>query len=738
MKPPSAAQALAASQYFTFGRWISATGHGRGFSLNDTQPAPFFRKTFDCGEVTTASVAVCGLGYFELYLNGKRVGDHVLDPVPTVYHVRSSYVVHDVTALLKPGKNTIGVILGNGIYNSLTEDCWNFNTADWRDCPKFALELTADGKPLLGSDRSWKFTLEGPVTFDNLRCGESYDARRELSGWLEPAYDDTAWQTPMLIASPGGILTRQEQPPCRVTQTLEAHPMPAFPHVYDAAQNLAGWARITVRGEPGARITLRYGEALLPDGMPDWEWQKELPRGPVYQTDQYTLKGGAVECWEPRFTYHGFRYITTAIEGNAEIHKVEARVVGTDFPVVGTINFGNETLNALQRMTLWSYRSNFVGIPTDCPHREKNGWTGDAQLACETGLFNFDAADAYAAWLRTFADAQRINGEFPGIAPTGSWGYNWGNGAGWDSAFLIIPYFTWLYTGDDRMIRGHYDAMVRYVEFFCSMAEAGVTDFGLSDWCPPRGGTPSDITSTGYLYLDCTLLATFARHLGKPEDAAYYTEKAAAVRTAFNRTFYRGDGLYGTGTMTALACALYHGLVEPSEKEKVFQRLVGLCEALNGKVDFGIFGAKYVPRVLAEGGRADLALRFFLCEEFPSWGNWVKEGLTTLSEAWDIKTSGSLNHIMFGDTSAWFFTYLGGFRHNPAFPGWKRLTIAPCPVIPSCTACYRGYCSDWARENGTFTIRVTVPQDGTADLILPDGTSETLPPGLYTRSCSLP
>lgn len=720
------------------GFWIAAPGKKRGYEVDIRENAPVFRREFEVSNsFQNGRILICGLGFYELYLNGHKVGDRVLDPVPSNYLTRINYAVYDVTAYLKPGRNTVGVILGNGWYNPNTKDEWCFWAAPWRDCPKMTLKLELDGREVLCSDESWRVG-ESPITFNALRNGEFYDARLEMPGWCTNGFDDTKWPPAMRIAPPGGDLEQELQPQCKVLETFIARPTEKF-NVYDAGRNLAGWARIFVEGEAGAEIILRYAERLTPAGELSVEYQDMYIHSGEFQTDRYILKGSGTEIWEPRFTYHGFRYIEVKIRGRAKIHKIEAREVGTAFKTAGEIVTSDSTLNRLQSMTLNSYRSNYVGIPTDCPHREKSGWTCDVMLAAETGLFNFEAASGYRGWLRILGDLQRRSGQLPALAPTGGFGFNWGSGPAWDSVLFSLPYDLYLYTGDDGAIREHYDGMKRYLGFCESMATDHILFFGLGDWCPPDWEKicPAQITSTGYYYRDAKYLAKFAQLLGNKADEIRYTVLADSIAQAFHRRFHLGGGRYGTGNgigeFTATGCALYHGLVPEKEKFGALEFLIEYAEKTEYACDFGILGAKYIPRVLAENGRADLALRFFTRRQFPGWAHWIDLGMTTLGEMWN--GTSSRNHIMYGDISAWMFRYLGGFRHSWEQPGKRYLEIQPMPVVSACRSEYCRYLSDWRINGDEFEIDITVPQGGAGLLVMPDGSRHILSSGSARFRC---
>jgi alpha-L-rhamnosidase len=725
-------------------KWIGRSGVLNGNWQAKVIPAPFFRKKFVYNQDSAkAEVAICGLGYYELFINGRKVGDHVLDPVVTQYNQHVRYVVYDVTEYLHAGDNVIAVVLGNGWYNAHTEEIWHFNKSPWYDYPKFLLQMEADNQIVLISDASWR-CKPGPIVFDGLRNGETYDARLELDGWLGSDYDDSTWEHAARVAPPGGVLEEQTMPPCKVMQTIpcaEQWITPEGNTLYDFGENLTGWVKIKVSGESGAELIIKYGERLSDNRSLEQDINSVLTLSGEFQTDRYILKGGGNEVWEPRFTYHGFQYAQISITGAAEIDKIEARFVHTAFEQIGTFSCSDKTINRLQECTLRSYKGNFTGIPTDCPHREKNGWTGDAQLAAETGLWNFDTATSYEHWIDTIADTQRPSGQLPGIIPNSGWGYNCGNGPAWDSAFILIPWYIYLYTGRVNAIKAHYDAMKKYVDYCSYMADGNIVSFGLGDWChvdQERIVDPA-LTSTAYYYVDALIIAKFAEILGRTGDIQSYTALAADIKKAFNKCFYRGNGIYAKGEQTAMGCALYQGLVDDSEKIHVVQKLV---EAVNGngvKPDFGILGAKYIPRALADNGNVALAYKLITQPDFPGWAHWLQQGTTTLWESWNGKDS--KNHIMFGDISAWMYHYLAGVRPDPENPGFKNVIIQPNPVpgLDWARAAYKlpsGEIKlDWKLTGDKFELDIELPEHTTATVIMPDENSFSLKDGQYHFSC---
>ncbi len=713
-------------------KWVGAGFTHVSFKAA-AKPAPFFRKSFSfAGKGKKAEVFFCGLGWSELYLNGKKVGDSVLDPVVTQYDRRSRYVRYDVTKLLKKGENVFGVILGNGWYDCSTNEVWHFDKASWLDYPKFIFELELDGKPALLSDASWKcLREEGPIRFNELRNGEFYDARKEPGDWSAPGFKETGWGASVIVPGPGGILTEQTMPPCKVMARISpAAVYKSFDgaKIYDIGQNITGWAHIRVKGAAGAEIKLRYAEKIsaykdqiLQDNISSYIKSGET------QTDRYTLKGGAAEEWEPRFTYHGFRYVEVSVTGEAEILGLEGCLVHTAFRSLTEFKSSDAILDKLFECTRWSFIDNFTGIPTDCPHREKNGWTGDALLAAETGLFMFDMASSYHDWVQTIADAQRPNGQLPGIVPTTGWGYNWGSGPAWDSAFILIPWYVYLYSGETRILEENYEKMKRYIEFLGTLATDHIVSFGLGDWCHVDISRITDVrvTSTGYYYADTVVMMKCAELLGHKDDAKAFRTLASEIKDVFNKTFYHGDGVYAKGEMTALACALYQGLCPEKECAKTAAKLNEVVLANGCRTDFGILGAKYVPRALADYGYAETAYRLITQPAFPGWVDWINHGATTLWEAWG--GGSSLNHIMFGDIAAWMMQYLAGIVPDERHPGFSGLTIRPFAPegLDSLSVSYSVPAGkvkvNWKKENGRFRLDLTVPKGIPCRVCLPDG-----------------
>lgn len=692
-------------------------------------PSPLFRKRFQVDKpFKRVTVNICGLGYHELRLNGRKVGTNQLDPAFTRYDRRVLYVTHDVTEQVQAGDNAVGVMLGNGWYNMHTRATWDFDKAPWRDEPVLLLQIRieyADGQiEAIGSDKSWR-TAFGPIRLDSVRAGEVYDARHELDGWDTASFDDSHWQESKVASGPSGKLVAQSMPPMRVTETIRPkavmEPQPGV-FVLDLGQNIAGWAQIEVDAPAGSAIKLRYAELLHDNGMIDQSNINNFVFSGPFQQDTYITSGAGPRKWQPRFSYHGFRYIeVTGWPGKPTLDNISGKVVHTDFESAGSFECSDELINKIQQLALWSYRGNFHGYPTDCPHREKNGWTGDAHLAAHAGLYNFRSASSYRKWLDDLRDAQTESGGLPNIVPTSGWGY--GDNPAWDIALVLIPWELYVKTGDKQPLVENFDAMRRYVDRMKRRAPGLIVDWGLGDWVPYRTKTPRSVTSTAYFYRGAHIVAQTAEILGHSEAADHYQQLAERIRQAFNREFYQGDGFYSNASQTALACALYQSLVDADQEPLVVEQLTSNVRSQDNHLDVGILGAKYLFNTLSEHGHHDLALEVVRQRTLPGYGYWVEQGATTMWEHWD--GSSSRNHIMFGDISAWFYRHLAGIRPVESHPGFRHFRIEPKVngdlewVDAHYQSPYGKIRSSWRRDECGFRLNASVPPNTTAMILLP-------------------
>lgn len=734
-------------------KWISSTPPF--IEPSQTPPCPLLRTEFHLDELPeTGSCHICGLGFYELYINGKIVGDHVLDPAFTAYDKRVFYVTHDISAYLEKGINCVGVMLGNGWYNCQTDDAWNFAQASWRSLPKLLCQVNmrfSDGsEQVVVSDSKWK-THGGPIIFSDLRQGETFDARLEQKGWSLPGYDDSDWKNTQITAGPGGILVSQKCPPIRCH--AEIKPVAMFPAteggvIYDLGQSISGWAQLRVAGPPGVEVTITYAELLTEDGNLDQSNISSLTKSERFQQDKYILKGKPVEIWSPRFVYHGFRYMrVTGLPGLPSLEHIRGVIVHTDLARRGSFECSKPLFNSIHDCVINSTLFNYHGFPTDCPHREKNGWTGDAHLSAEQALLNFDMTAAYEKWLDDLADCQRPSGQLAAIVPAGGWGYNFGSGPAWDSAYPIIVWHLYEYTGDIEVVRRHFSGVSRYVDYLGAIADGQIIFSGLGDWCPPEKGPwghecPTALTSTAYYFKSASLVAKMAGILGEKTAAEKFSHIADQVKKAFlDRFFDLQTGIAASASQTAQACVIYQGFLDDNAtaKKKAVAHLVKAVNARDCHIWTGILGAKYVMDVLTRNGQADLAFTIASQTTFPSWGNWIRQGATTLWETWN--GNASRMHHMFSDIGTWFYKALAGINPDPDHPGFRRVIIQPHPVkgLDWVSASHDSpvglVVSEWRREDDRVTYSITLPPTASALAYLP-GDKNTPPQVLKGASAA--
>lgn len=714
-------------------QWI---GMATATNLLPAAPSPMFRKSFRLSKpVTRATAYICGLGYYELQINGVKIGNHVLDPAWTRYDRQAEYVTYDVTTNLLAGINAMGVQLANGFYNQWSPDAWNTYTAPWRALPQMLMQLDiqyADGsRARIVSDASWKCST-GPLLLDATRLGEVYDARLEKPGWSLPHFDDSSWPAAVAREGIAGNLIAPDAEPVNVFQTVNAVKIipvsgKAGVYTFDFGQSLAGWGRLNVNVPAGTKITMVYGELIRSNGLVNQGNINVCVRLTNYfQTDTYIAKGSPNETYAPRFTYHGFRYAqVSGLTTPPTTNTLVAQVIHTAFQPAGTFYCANDLLDRIETNALRSFLGNFVGIPTDCPHREKNGWLGDAALACELGLMHFHSAAAYTRWLREFKIGQLPNGKLAGVFPNAIWSYDHLDGPAWESAALLIPWQIYQHCGDVRVLTNNYYTMKAYVDYCTSVATNHIVAYGLGDWEPAKTKTPASVTDTAYYYQDALIVARTAAFMGKMDDSLQYSNLAAQIKSSFNATFFDlKNDQYARGTQTAQSCALYEQLADSNYVSAAADQLADSVRRNGNRIDTGILGSKYLLRALCDNGHPDTAMALVCQTNYPGWGNWIARGATTLWETWSgAGRRDSLNHVMFGDVSAWFIEYVAGIR--PGSPGYKTITIKPeitgtlAWAMGTHDSPYGLISNSW-RINGRFIhMNVIIPPNATAMVYLP-------------------
>ncbi|MBE6381212.1 MAG: hypothetical protein E7047_09825 [Lentisphaerae bacterium] len=721
------------SNFFTGSRWISEYIRKRGWPH-----APVFRKCFTAGKFAKAECAICGLGYFELRINGRKVGNDLFVPCNTRYDVRSEYMVYDVSEYLVEGENVVDVILGNGTFCQITNDVFRSEHAIWKSDPKFLLDLQLDGQSVLVSDRAWK-VAHGPIVSNSIRTGEDYDARLELAPWQpgeEP--DPEVWNRVYITNSPGGNLSRCYAPPCRVMQSLE--PVASWPLedgsvVYDFGANIAGNCEICVSGSAGSCVTLVHGEKLSEKRDLDNAHIGLYTFDEKFQHDSYTLNSEPQQVWSPSFGYHGFQYVKVMITGDARLEKITARFIHSAFEAIPPAVTSNKVLNQLVEMNLRSYLANFVNHPTDCPHREQMGWTGDTQLAAELGLWHFKSKDNYRSYLDSMRDCQRLDGQIPGMVPYSD---HWQFGPVWDGVLIILPYMIWQFTGDAAAVRENYAAGKKLMGYFATLAVDDAIEIGPGDWChvDQSKAITGFVDATAY-YCHCArCMAAMAPLAGAADEAAEWQALAERIKKAFQREFCPGGGHCAGDQSTALALALLFDLAPEDEKAAMAAKLNERIVSINYHADFGITGAKAVPRALAGFGYFDSALKLLTQKEYPGWGYWLEQGATSFWETWNGEQS--RNHVMFGDMGAWVWEYAGGVQPLAAGAGFKRFAVKP-PVTDELESFAGEYPTangriiwKWQKTSGITRGHLTVPDGCVAEVTLPGQAVQILSGGTHT------
>lgn len=725
-------------------KWISDTFD------KEFRKAPLLRKSISLEEknIKNARLYVSGVGYYEFFINGAHVSDRKLEPGYTHFDKRVLYSTYDVTSMLQHGENVLAAELGNGWLNIQSLSVWEFEKARWRMRPRMIAELRItynDGTvQTIPTDRTWK-TNSGACSFNNLYSGEVYDARLVHKGWTTPGFDDKKWMPAIEVEAPAKILTSQQMPPIRVVREVKPVSMRKiddYTYMYDMGENMTGVCRIQVQGPTGTCVTLAHGELIHDDGTLNQGnieiyFKREKNGLPQHvdpferiQTDTYFLSGNGMETYEPRFTYHGFRYVE--VTSTRPLTLTQESLTGlcmhTDVESVGNFACSNEILNKLVEASCNSYLGNLFSIPTDCPQREKNGWTADGYVGMDYGLLFYDGITVYEKWMNDFIDNQRERGDLSGIIPSSGWGYADWIGPVWDAALFIIPNNLYKYYGDTRAIEKMWNTCVRYLQYLETREKDGKLTYGIGDWVFYKAKTDTHFTSTAFYWLDNVLMAKFADLTG--HDGTKYRAKADNLKELINNEWFDAEKkMYANGTQAAQSVGLALGLVPEEHAQAVADNLVRMIRDNGHQLDFGMLGSKFVPAMLVKYGYADDAYKMIIRPEAPSWANWIHRGLTTLPETWvldkDFKDA-SLNHAFLGDISAWMMNSLAGINPNPKKPGFAGIIIRPQFIkgISWAKGEYRSVRglirSEWKREGNQIELNIIIPANTEAELQLRD------------------
>ena len=746
------------------GNWIAAA--------DPLISAPLLRKEFEITKkVKRARAYISGLGYNELYVNGKKVSDHVLDPATTYYNndqpfelgSRVLYVPHDINDYLKSGQNAVGVMLGNGWYSAEDDIPPSPSFREpYGERPILILQINiefTDGETMsIVTDNTWK-TSGGPILYNDYCNGETYDARLEKSGWNSPGYDDSGWSEVQYVDPPGGKMVSQIMPPVKVIETIKPvrilNPDQNV-YVYDMGQNFSGWTRIRVSGPESTKLTLRHGARVYEDGSldarssmhncPDSE-EDYLAGKPgngkgfhhcARQSDTYILKGGEEEVWEPRFTLHGFRYVElSGFPGIPTLETLEGRFVRSAVETVGHFTCSSDLINKIHHNITWSFMCSMQGFPQDAADRsERVGWLGDP--IPEDFMLNYNTALYWRKWTDDLHDSQKQNGDLPVICPL-HWRRTWDAFSMmpcWKSTYPIVAWDIYRYYNDERILEEHYEGIKKLVAFLRDNSINQIISQGLGDHMEPQPGgwssetpkhTPPVVTSTAIYYNDAWIAARAAEILGKPEEARYYSELAETIKEAFNKELLdKRTNQYATGSQTSNAIPLLYKLVPQDRVDAVLKNLIDdIIINHNGHLSTGILGTNALSQVLSRYGRADIMYTIATQTTFPGWGEQVLKGATTLYEAWEGETEPQLsyNMKMFGSVEKFFYEGLAGI--NLAAPGFKRIIIKPNVVgdltfVKASINTVRGLIAvDWKRGDRSLDMKVILPPNSMTRVSVP-------------------
>ncbi len=641
--------------------------------------APMFRRRFELKDFKKAELTVCGLGYGYFYINGKKISKDLFTAPVSDYSKTLWYNTYDVTGLLEKGENILAVICGNGWYNEDCKSSWSFDEAIWRDVPKFIAELKVDGEVVLRSDESFKCLPESAIYFNDLRVGEFFDSRLYDEKWKEKDFDDSKWENAVIDKTPPTGIFRE----CKCEPICE-HETYGVKNVYkisdkkflfDMGQNLSGYARITVTGNEGDELVIRYAEQINEDlSLQLNDMERHYPQC-EFQTDRLILCGKKI-TWSPMFTYHGFRYVL--IEGieNADDVTVESVFVHQDIKDRTEFSSSDEFLNKLFFLGKKACWSNMFYMLTDCPTREKLGWTNDAQASTEQMLTNFDIERLLEKWIVDVWDAQLPDGSLPGIIPTAGWGYEWGNGPVSDGLLFEIPYRIYIHTGRKELLCNSLDKFEKYFDYIRTRTDSdGFVRFGLGDWTNPTSNEliPVEFVNAVFLYKFNMIAALAAEFSGL--DKSKYEEETERQKKLLLDNFVSSDGRSKVNEQTPVAMLIYYGL---SDIEPLKIQLKELVEKNGFRHNCGMVGLRFLFQALNKCGLYEYAYKIITAKESPCFNDWVKNDATTLWEMWGKeKHEESKNHHMYSDFMSWIIKTLVGFNQEDEFGYTGKTTVNP-------------------------------------------------------------
>ena len=718
--------------------------HGSGDNLGDKcverSVVPLFRKKFDVAkDIEHAEINICGLGHYELYINGEKVGNRFLSPGWSNYQKRCLYNAYNITSQLKNGDNVIGVIVGNGFYNINRERYRKLVVAYGYPRLIFNIRITfKDGsvKNIVSDDHC--SVSSSPITFSSIYGGEDYDATLEQASWCTSGFDDSSWQRPVIIGDSIGELVPETDYPLKVMHKFDVQEIfttRTGKTIYDFGQNASGIISLKVKGNRGARIRIRPDELINSEGN-----ITQRSGGGPYEFN-YILKGEGVEEWQPRFTYYGFRYADVEIiepenaEKKTEIVELKMLHTRNSSPTVGSFTCSDTLFNQIFELINWGIKSNMASVATDCPHREKLGWLEQTYLIGPSMHYNFDIHALYSKIVTDMMDSQLENGLVPDIAPEYvpfKGGFR--DSPEWGSAAVIIPWQLYKWYGDKEVLKRAYPMMKRYVMYLENKAQNHILDHGLGDWYdlgPGHPGhaqlTPKAVTATSIYYYDLQIVAETAKMMGHHEDYEKFTRVSGEVKIAFLKMFYDAKtGVCSSGSQTSYAMPLYTGIFPIDDEEMVLNNLINSIKNNDYALTSGDIGYHFLVRVLSKNGRSDILYKMNNRSDRPGYGYQIKKGATSLTESWSALSDVSNNHMMLGHLMEWFYSGLGGIYQDTNSVAYSDIIIAPKPVGDinwvSCTfKSPKGViASNWEIEANTFTMNIEIPKDASAKIMIPE------------------
>ena len=700
------------------------------------------RKAFNVKKgIKEAVVYVSGLGHYELTVNGKKIGNSEFTPLWTDYDKSVNYNTYEIpTSLLKNGENAIGVLLGNGMYNTVQERYTKFFVSFGPPTLFFKMKVTyTDGSEnIIQSDKTWKYS-KSPITYNGLFGGEDYNANLEQKGWNQASFNDEEWKPVVIQEVPKGILKAQTAPPVTIQKQYgvkEFNQIQPNTYVFNMGQNLSGFPTIKVKGEKGQKVRVWTGEGLKEDGS-----ISQGRSGKPYYFE-YTLKGEGIETWQPKFSYYGYQYMQveninykeTKVDSLPTLVDLKSNFIYNSAGEIGSFTSSNEIFNKAHELINNSIKSNFQAILTDCPHREKLGWLEETHLNGPGLMFNYNMKTFFPSIMENIKDAQRENGLIPTIAPEYiTFGGDFTDSPEWGVTGVILPWMYYEYYGDDFLIREYYSVMKKYVDYLTSTSDNYIVSHGLGDWydygehaAGYSKNSPIALSATSHYYYAAYLFAKAAKHLHKTEDIVKYETLTKDIKTAYNNEFFNAETKqYGTGSQFSNAVSVFMDIVDPKYKQEVMNNLLADIKQRGYRLTTGDVGNRYLFEALARNNENEVMYKMNNHYDTPGYGFQIKFGLTTLTEQWDPRKGNSWNHFMMGQIEEWFYTSLAGIQPDMEHPGFKHFFIKPeivgdmTFVKSSYESVYGTIISEWKKTEDRTIFTIEIPANTSATLKLP-------------------